>query len=154
MEEETRQSGDLWSGLALLALGAYIVFTASGWEYLGEDGPGAGFFPRWYGIAMMALSALLVASHFRQRPATKPAFAWPRIRRALGVWLALAVSVALFKPLGFLTSFALLTFFVVAVLYRRPRRVAAIVALACAAGFWLAFPFALGVELPVGVFGF
>ena len=154
MEEETRKPGDLWSGVALLLLGAYIVFEASRWEYLGADGPGPGFFPRWYGIAMAGLAALLIVSHFRQRPSGKSSVAWPRIRRALGVWLALAISVALFKPLGFLLSFALLTFFVVAALYRRPIKVAAAVALASAAGFWLAFPFALGVALPVGVFGF
>jgi hypothetical protein len=154
MEEETRKSGDLWSGLALLLLGAYIVVEASRWEYLGTDGPGAGFFPRWYGIAMGALALLLIASHFRRRPSGQSTVAWPRIRRALGVWLALAASVALFKPLGFLLSFALLTFFIVAALYRRPLRVAAAVALASAAGFYLAFPFALGVALPVGALGF
>ena len=34
--------------------GAYIIVTASRWEYLGQDGPGPGFFPLWYGIAMSA----------------------------------------------------------------------------------------------------
>ncbi len=154
MEEETRKAGDLWSGVALLALGAYIVFEASRWEYLGVDGPGAGFFPTWYGIAMVGLAILLIASHVRQRPSVKKGIAWPRVGRALAVWLALAVSVALAKPLGFLLSFALLTFFIVAAMYRRPIKVAAAVALAGAAGIYLAFPLALGVSLPVGVFGF
>ncbi len=152
--EETRKSGDLWSGLALLALGAYIVVVASRWEYMGDDGPGAGFFPTWYGIAMAALAVVLIASHFRQRPSEKKRIAWPRVGRALAVWLALAISVALSKPLGFLLSFALLTFFIVAAMYRRPVKVAAAVALASAAGFYVAFPLALGVPLPVGVFGF
>jgi len=29
-------------------------------EYLGTDGPGAGFFPLWYGVAILGLSLLLI----------------------------------------------------------------------------------------------
>jgi hypothetical protein len=64
------------------------------------------------------------------------------------------VSVALFKPLGFVVSFALLTYFIVAVMYRRPLATAALTAVASAAGFHLVFDRALGVPLPVGVLGF
>ena len=46
------------------------------------------------------------------------------------------------------TLFAALTFFVVAVMYRRPVRVAAVVAVALAAGFYVLFPLLLGVNLP------
>ncbi len=52
---------DFWSGLALVALGAYIVREAWSWDYMGDDGPGPGFFPMWYGGAMIVLSLLLVA---------------------------------------------------------------------------------------------
>ena len=51
-----RSSPDFWSGLALAALGAYIVVQARGWDYLTEDGPGPGFFPLWYGIGILACS--------------------------------------------------------------------------------------------------
>ena len=54
--------GDFWAGLALAALGAYIVSEARGWVYMSEDGPGAGFFPMWYGSAMIVLSLALVAA--------------------------------------------------------------------------------------------
>ena len=50
------RSPDVWSGLALAALGAYIVFRARGWDYLTPEGPGPGFFPLWYGVAMLGLS--------------------------------------------------------------------------------------------------
>jgi len=56
------RSADFWSGLVLGGLGAYIIVAASRWEYLGQDGPGPGFFPLWYGIAMSVLSLLLVVS--------------------------------------------------------------------------------------------
>ena len=154
MEEETRKSGDLWSGIALAALGAYIVIQARQWEYLGPEGPGAGFFPLWYGIAILGLSVLLIVSHLRRGPARGNAIDWTKLGRALTTWLALAVSVALFKPLGFVISFALLTYFIVAVMYRRPLATAALVAVASAAGFYLVFDRALSVPLPVGVLGF
>ena len=37
------------------------------WTYMGEDGPGAGFFPLWYGGVMVVLSLALVAG----RPCSK-----------------------------------------------------------------------------------
>ncbi len=154
MEEGTRKSGDLWSGIALAALGAYIVIQARQWEYLGPEGPGAGFFPLWYGIAILGLSVLLIVSHLRRGSARGNAIDWTKLGRALSTWLALAVSVALFKPLGFVISFALLTYFIVAVMYRRPLATAALVAVASAAGFYLVFDRALSVPLPVGVLGF
>jgi len=154
MEEGTRSSGDLWSGLALALLGGFIIAQAWQWDYSTSEGPGPGFFPLWYGIAMLALSALLVASSLRAAPGHGKPADWPRIRRALGVWLALAVSVALFKLVGFVVGFALLTYFIVAVVYRKPPGTAAIVAAATGAGFYLVFDLALGLALPAGALGF
>ena len=45
------RSGDFWSGLALAALGTYIVIQARGWVYMNDDGPGAGF----WGPSMIAV---------------------------------------------------------------------------------------------------
>jgi putative tricarboxylic transport membrane protein len=154
MEDGARKSGDLWSGGALAALGGYIIIQAWQWEYLGPDGPGAGFFPLWYGIAILGLSLLLIVSHLRRGPDRETPTDWTKLGRALSTWFSLAVSVALFKPLGFVISFALLTYFIVAVMYRRPLKTAALAALATAAGFYLVFDRALGVPLPVGILGF
>src|SRR5258706_15901794 len=109
-----RSSPDFWSGLALAALGAYIVAQARGWDYLTEDGPGPGFFPLWYGIGMLACSAWLVV--FGRGGSTD----WRGAGRALAVWAAIALSVALLKLVGFALSFGALAFFIVAVMYRRP----------------------------------
>jgi putative tricarboxylic transport membrane protein len=137
---------DLWSGLALAALAGYIIVQASGWDYKGPDGPGAGFFPLWYGVAMAVLSAALVASSvLRSEPESVD---WRGAGRAVAIWLALALSVAAFKFVGFVIGFAALTFFVVAVMYRRRLRVAAAVAVGLAAGFYVLFPVLLGVNLP------
>jgi putative tricarboxylic transport membrane protein len=148
--------GEIISGVVLGALGVYIVSEAARWEYLGPDGPGPGFFPMWYGIAMTALAALLVVQNFMAKGAAPDGKPVNRreVGRALVTWAGFVASVALLKLLGFVTSFALFTLFVVAGLYRRPLPVAMAVAVGCAAGFYLVFPFALEVRLPIGVLGF
>jgi putative tricarboxylic transport membrane protein len=139
-------NADLWSGLALAALGGYIIVHASRWDYMGPDGPGPGFFPLWYGMAMAALSlALTISSVVRGNRET---IDWRGAGRAFLVWLALALSVAAFKLVGFVIGFAVLSFFLVAVMYRRSLPVAAAVAVGLAAGFYAVFPLLLGVNLP------
>ena len=148
--------GEIISGVVLGALGVYIVSEAARWEYLGPDGPGPGFFPLWYGIAMVALAALLVVQNFMAKgnAADGKPLNWGEISRAGVTWAGFVTSVALLKPLGFVVSFGLFTLFVVGGLYRRPLAVAIAVAAGCAAGFYLVFPYALNVRLPVGVLGF
>ncbi len=146
-------TADFYSGLALAALATYIILRARQWEYLGPDGPGPGFFPLWYGIAMAALSGVLVVSSVWRERSTG-GVEWKKIGRALAVWFALVVSIAALKPLGFAASLAALTFFVAAVMYRRPPALAAALALANAAAFYVLFALALGVPLPAGVLGF
>ena len=137
------RSPDFWSGLALAALGAYIVVAARGWDYLTADGPGPGFFPRWYGVAMLGLSLLLVL-----RSDGRQIVQWRGTGRALATWAALALAVALMKAIGFVVAFAAFTLFLVAVMYRRSTLMAALTAVALAGAFYLVFPLALGVPLP------
>jgi len=137
------RSPDCWSGLALAALGGYIVVAAGGWDYMTPDGPGPGFFPRWYGVAMLGLSLVLILRSDRG-----PVTDWRGAGRALATWAALALSVALMKAIGFVVAFAALTLFVVAVMYRRSTLVAALTAVVLAGAFYLVFPLALGVPLP------
>jgi putative tricarboxylic transport membrane protein len=137
---------DFWSGLALGALGVYIIAQAWQWEYLGNDGPGPGFFPVWYGIAIAGLSLALMLSSARS--AEGEIIDWSGAGRAFATWAALAVAVALFKLAGFLISFAALTFFIVGVMYRRPLWVGAVTAVLSAAVFYAVFALALGVKLP------
>ena len=146
------RNGDFWSGLALALLGTYIVVQARGWTYMGEDGPGAGFFPLWYGGIMVALSlSLVVRAAMRRPPESSRPMHWNDVGRALACWAAFVTCVALMKVAGFAVAFALLTWFIVAVLARRPQRVAIAIALAGSAGFYALFELALGVGLPKGV---
>jgi putative tricarboxylic transport membrane protein len=155
LEEGSIKTGDIISGAALAGLGIFIVVQASGWEYIGPDGPGPGFFPLWYGIAMVALSLLLVAMSFAGRDAeSRKTVNWREVASGLSAWAGLALCVGLLKVLGFVLAFGLFVFFLVAVLYRRPLRTAVAVAVGMTLGFYLLFPLALSTELPVGVLGF
>ena len=144
---------DFWSGLALAALGAYIVSEAWTWVYMGEDGPGAGFFPLWYGGLMVVLSLFLVARTVLKKPAEQePAeIQWRDLGRALTCWAAFVASLALMPLLGFAISFALLTWFIVAVMARQPQRIALGLAIGGAVGFHALFVWALDLSLPQGL---
>lgn len=146
--------GDVVSGAVLAALGAYIVSEAWRWDYSTAEGPGPGFFPMWYGIAMVVLSLILVVRSGFSAPPPEKAVDWAGIGRALTVWAAFAVCVALMKPLGFLIALALLTVFVVTVMYGQSLKVALAVAVGNAAGFYLIFGLALQIDLPAGPLGF
>jgi hypothetical protein len=79
---------------------------------------------------------------------------WGATGRALLAWAGFAASVVLMDMLGFLLALALLTLFVVAVMYGRPLKIAVAAAVGNAAGFYLVFVLALGLSLPVGPLGF
>jgi putative tricarboxylic transport membrane protein len=147
------RNGDVLSAAALAALGVYIVTEASDWAYLGDDGPGPAFFPIWYGIAMVVLSLALIAITIAKQPKAETPD-WRGVGRALVTWSAFAGSALLMAWLGFLISFAILTFFMIAVVFRQSPVTAAVVAVAASAVFYAVFPLALSVSLPIGVFGF
>ena len=154
MAQSKWMKGDVVSGAVLAALGAYIVSAAWRWDYSTAEGPGPGFFPMWYGVAMVVLSLVLVLRSGFSAATPEKAVDWTGIGRALIVWAAFAVCVALIKPLGFLLALALLTLFVVAVMYGQPLKVALAVAVGNAAGFYLVFGLALQLSLPAGPLGF
>jgi putative tricarboxylic transport membrane protein len=146
------RSGDFWSGLALAALGAYVVAEAWRWPYMTEEGPGPGFFPLWYGSLMVVLSLVLVAGAVLKKPAGggKPV-RWQDLRRALACWVAFVVSIALMPLVGFAVSFALLTWFIVAVMAGKPQRIALPLAIGAAIGFYALFELGLDLTLPHGI---
>src|SRR3954463_10212422 len=111
MRNDVLRDGETISGALLAALGVYVFLHSRAWDYYTDDGPGPGFFPYWYGVAMVVLSLALIASRALKPGAAKGhTVDWGAMRRALGTWLAFAVSVALMDQLGFVLSFALLTF--------------------------------------------
>jgi putative tricarboxylic transport membrane protein len=146
------RKGDFWAGLALAGLGVFIVSQAWGWAYMTEEGPGAGFFPLWYGTVMLVLSLLLVAGTvLKSNPkAQAKQVRWGEMRRAMTCWAAFAVCVAIIKFVGFIIAFGLLTWFIIAVMFRQPQKIALAYAIGGSVGFYALFTWALELQLPVG----
>ena len=66
-------------------------------------------------------------------------------------WAAFVACVALMKVVGFVIAFALLTWFIIAVMARQPQRVALPIAIGGAVLFYGLFELALEVPLPKGM---
>ena len=131
------RNGEAISGAVLAALGAYIFLQSRAYDYYTADGPGPGFFPTWYGVAIVVLSLALIVGSVRKGGAGR-AIDWEATGRALGTWTAFAVAVALMGTFVF----------------RRSLTTAGITAVVAALVFHVVFPVVLEVQLPTGVFGF
>ena len=155
MIQRVARHSDVIAGGLLAALGVFIMTEARKWEYMGFDGPGPGFFPLWYGLVITVLSLWLIVGQVRKSRHEVPgATDWSGVTRALGTWAAFALSVALMQPLGFVLSFALLTFALVVGLFRKGPQTALLTAIGLSLGFYLLFSVALNVALPTGPLGF
>jgi len=149
-----RSTGDLVSGAVLAALGVFVLVEARQWDYLAADGPGPGFFPMWYGAALVALSVVLCAGALTRARRAGTSVGRPGIARAACVWVALALAIALLEVLGFSLSIGLLTVFIACAMYGRPLRFGLTAGVLVPAAFHLVFTLALGVSLPAGFLGF
>jgi putative tricarboxylic transport membrane protein len=149
--------GDVFSGAVLGALGIYVITEAQGWTSYAADVSGPALFPTIQGVALVGLSLLMIVRTVRQPPGTQEEKEKPDRAgtiRALGTWAAFAGSIALMETLGFVLAFALLTFFMVVVIFGRPVVVGAVTAVGCALAFYVVFPVLLGLTLPAGPLGF
>jgi putative tricarboxylic transport membrane protein len=95
---------------------------------------------------------VLVAGAALKRGGTAPeAYRWNDLGRALAAWAAFVACIALMNVVGFAVAFALLAWFIVAVMARRPQRVALPIAIGGALVFHALFEWALDVPLPKGM---
>jgi len=144
------KAGDFWSGLALAALGTYVVTQARTWDYMTEEGPGPGFFPLWYGSAMVVLSLVLVASAVMKRAAPGKPVVLRDLARGLGCWAAFVACIVLMPFAGFCVAFALLTWFVVVPMCGQRHRMGLALGVIGSAAFYALFELGLSVSLPHG----
>jgi len=143
------------AALCLAAFGGYVTYTGSKLSYVADVGPGPGFFPFWIGTGLLLFSGyqtILCLSARQPRQSAK--LSWRGSGRALTGWLAMAVSIFLYRWIGFAASFVLLTGFFIVVIERRHIVAAISIGVALALVFHLLFVVALGVSLPAGPWGF
>ncbi len=156
MRKALFKDADVIAGSCTAALGVYITLTASRWEVMGADGPGPGFFPIGYGIALIILSLILIFQRFTA-PLTSEAgaaFDWEGFGRAAATWAAFAVSALAMQTAGFYIAFGVLTVFLAGFVFGKPLKTALLTGVLSAAGFYIVFCLALDVSLPVGILGF
>jgi membrane protease YdiL (CAAX protease family) len=147
-------------GLVVAVIGAVVLFqSVTGLSFQGaNDEPGPGFFPALLAGLLIFLGLALslgwlLAPRTRLENLEELTFARPALLRAGGVWLSLAIGVALLTTLGFLLSSILIVALLVLGMeqLRGLRTIAAMLALPI--GIYVVFSVLLEVRLPAGVFG-
>jgi putative tricarboxylic transport membrane protein len=155
MKNNLFRDADVIAGGLTAALGVYITMTALRWDVMGPEGPGPGFFPVGYGIALVILSLILIFQRFTAKAESNDTpFDWASFRRAAFAWLTFTASVALMPSLGFYISLGLLTLVLSLTIFAKPFKAAILNGVLSAAGFYIIFDLALDVSLPSGVLGF
>jgi len=115
---------DIGLGLVLVVF-AVVAITQSLALPLQQRGgaPGPGMAPLLLSITLLALGLILVVSRLRGVPESFGEVAWPsrpELIRVAAVVLALAVSIVLLRPLGYVVSTVLLMVFLVVAIERVP----------------------------------
>ncbi len=146
------RSRDLIAGVAFLALGLGVCIGAGRLGFGSFRAPEPGFFPWLGGLALVALSGALLV-HAARRPGTSEPFGeeWVRPTMLLG---ALVLYVPILEPVGYPVATAGLCAVALRILRVRRWSIALGVSVALAAGSFLLFRRALGVDLPPGILGF
>jgi putative tricarboxylic transport membrane protein len=155
MRKNIFRDADVIAGGLTAALGVYITTTAMRWDVMGPEGPGPGFFPIGYGLALVVLSLILIVQRFtaKTEKEDKP-FDWVGFRRAAFAWLAFTASAAAMPTLGFYVSLGLLTIVLSLTVFAKPLKASVLNGLLSGIGFYIIFDLALDVSLPTGLLGF
>jgi Tripartite tricarboxylate transporter TctB family len=153
---------DIGLGLGLIPLALFAISQSLALPLQQRSGtPGPGMAPLLLSIGLLILAVVLVASRLRIAADTLGPVAWPsrpELARATAVAVALAVSIALLKPLGYVVSSVILMSFLVIAIERVPFRdghlslvnlaKATVLIIGLPALFYLVFGVLLRVRLP------
>lgn len=103
---------EIWVALAILAFAALVMYgsvqAGIGW---GAEGPKAGFFPFYVGLALVLSSAVNVWNAYRESEAGLFA-EWSQLRQVMAVVIPSAIYVAAIPLIGlYVSSIVLIAFF-------------------------------------------
>ncbi|WP_319447485.1 MULTISPECIES: tripartite tricarboxylate transporter TctB family protein [unclassified Mycobacterium] len=144
-------------GLVIAALGTWLLYRSlTELAFKGSNGePGPGYLPALLTIGLIGLGLALSAVWLwgpRAKSGDVPTLSLSRagMGRAVVVWLALVVCIALIEPFGFLIAGEVLVFLIIVVI-ERIRSIPSIVALILVPpGMYVLFEILLEVQLPEG----
>jgi hypothetical protein len=153
---------DIGLGLGLVPFALLAIVQSLALPLTQRGGaPGPGMAPLLLSIALLGLALVLAGSRLRPGPDSFGPVVWPsrpELIRVGAVAIALAVSIALLKPLGYVVSTILLMSFLVIVIERVPIRSgrvrlldvakSAVLIVGLPALFYLVFGVLLRVRLP------
>ena len=137
---------------AFVIAGALILAVSGDLPFGTLASPGAGMLPKLVIGLMMAFGLILLLRAGESPPFA--AVAWSDLPHAVRVVVLAAVAVALYVPLGFLPTMALLLFALVYGVERRPLLNAALFSTGVTGIAYLLFNTLLKSPLPRGVFWF
>jgi putative tricarboxylic transport membrane protein len=136
-----------------LLLGAFICFEGLQVPVGTVRMPGAGFFPLLLGIALSALSILLLAMSLVSPPGDATRL-WPERREVVYLAATVAVAVLLFERAGFLVTMALFLVVAVRVLGKMRWPTVIVLALVGSVSSYVVFSRVLQIALPSGILPF
>jgi hypothetical protein len=143
---------DIIVGLGLIPFAIFAITQSLALPLSQRGGiPGPGMAPLILGVVLLALGAILAGSRVVGAADSFGEVDWPNrteLTRVVAVVIALAVSIALLKPLGYIVSSVLLVAFLVLAIERLPLVKALILIVGLPVLFYVIFGVLLRVRLP------
>jgi len=140
------------AGAAFIAFGLVVIALSGDLPMGNLSFPGSGFMPKILAGLTILFGLILIAQAGASRPFAE--VTWSDARHAAAVTLITGVAIALFEPLGFVTTMVLMMFALVVAIERRPLIVAALYSIGVVGLTYLTFVYVLKTPLVTGPFGF
>jgi putative tricarboxylic transport membrane protein len=136
------------------AFGVLWIIKSLKLSYWSDFAPGPGFLPFWLGIAIVALSTLLLWQSFIVEGAAAQASGPARPGRVVAISLGFIICIAVLTFVGFVMAIAGYLAFLIGWVERRPPLQTAVMSVATSVILWGIFKGWLSVPLPAGPWGF
>ena len=148
----TRSVGDLIGSLLLALTGVGVVVGSIALRIGTPTNPQPGFFPFFGGVALIAMSLMLLVQAWRGRSTGSERFG--EVRRPAILVVGMGVYVAVLDPLGYVPSTIFLGALILRVLGVTSWRTLGVASVTLSVVTYLLFARLLGIELPAGVMDF
>ena len=153
LRSSTHRSRAMQMGYAASEWAGKPVIAISGDLPIGNlASPGSGFLPKILAALMILFGATLVARAGESKPFAE--LTWHDMKHAALVVLITAAAIAVFEPLGFVTSNVLMMFALLVIIERRGLTPSAVYSIAVVGGTYVLFVYLLKTPLETGPLGF